>query len=171
MFHCRIAVAVSLILESNGDDEEAAQVDEGNSLLLTLIQEAEVRGQPNVFTNLIKSSKLAKDTVESERMIQAPLFQASLEQNALIRKSDSMEFGVEWLVNLFECLVRKMSNLIRRLYRGSPWGPVSMSWITHANGREELAPDPLAIAFLGQQWDIQKANADTCALYSDMLAE
>lgn len=164
VLHCRLAVSTRLIVQGGG------QVDQRNSALLALIQETESRS-PNFFTNLIKSSKLAKDSVEAERRVQPPLFQAVLERKSLIRKSDGVEFGLAWHRNLFESLVIKISRLLMRIYRGSIWQPMAMSWSEESKGRQSLSPDPFAIALLSERWDIQNADADTASQFAGLVGE
>lgn len=173
MFHCRLAVASSLILEEEEEDieEDFIDLDNFNTDLLALLQETEQRRTPNYFMTLVKASKFVKDCCEAEKMVQLPLYQAVPQDKCMIRKKDGKVFGLEWLRGLFDKLLVKLSKKLTQIYRGQIWQPVAMSWTQDKCNRQVLAPDLAAITYLCRRWDIATATVETANQFSTLVAE
>jgi hypothetical protein len=177
VFHCRLAVASSLILEEEEEEEDIDEAEEYidldiyNADLLALLQETEQRRIPNYFMTLIKASKFVKDCCEAEKMVQLPLYQAVPPEKSMIRKKDGKVFGLEWLQGLFDKLLVKLSKKLTQIYRGQIWQPVVMSWTQDKYNRQVLAPDLAAITYLCRRWDIASATVETSNQFSTLVAE
>lgn len=157
----------TLILAADSDEG----IEDFNLQLVGLLQETENRRTPNYFTTLTKFSKYVKDCAEAENLIQEPIFQAVPERRALVRKSDGKIFGLQWLQNLFDELVARLSDLLRLIYRGNIWEPLPMSWTKDRYGRKVLASDALALSYLSRVWEIGAATVETAKEFARLVAK